>query len=115
MLFVGGTFYKHSVLAQKRVSEKFRRDFQDNTREKAPSLQVSISIIRAFWMKFPFDIIQKGCIAEIVVGGQRENLEQLVEAQIEKAKRNGGDEKGDEEEIFGIEKGCAECPAKCIG
>jgi len=39
-LFVGGTFYAKNILLNKIVSERFKKDFQDNTKEKAPSLEV---------------------------------------------------------------------------
>uniref|UniRef100_A0A915N461 Laminin G domain-containing protein n=1 Tax=Meloidogyne javanica TaxID=6303 RepID=A0A915N461_MELJA len=38
-LFVGGTFYAKNILLNKIISERFKKDFQDNTKEKAPSLE----------------------------------------------------------------------------
>uniref|UniRef100_A0A183CCB1 LAM_G_DOMAIN domain-containing protein n=1 Tax=Globodera pallida TaxID=36090 RepID=A0A183CCB1_GLOPA len=92
VLFVGGTFYaKGGARLGQRVSDSFRRQFQDNTREKAPSLQ--------------------GCVAEIVVKGQPQNMDSLLLAQQQRATRHGKDG----EEIFAMRKGCAECPTECRG
>ncbi|KAL3102548.1 hypothetical protein niasHT_020164 [Heterodera trifolii] len=93
VLFVGGTFYaKNGAGVVQRVSDSFRRQFQDNTREKASSIQ--------------------GCVAEIVVKGQRQHMDALLEAQKRRAARtgaNGGDQ------MFAVRKGCASCAPECGG
>nr|CAD2187164.1 unnamed protein product [Meloidogyne enterolobii] len=91
-LFVGGTFYAKNILLNKIVSERFKKDFQDNTKEKAPSLE--------------------GCIAEILINGNKLNIPQLINEQKERAAIN----KENLNNIFSIKLGnCGNCPIECEG
>ncbi|CAK5013304.1 unnamed protein product [Meloidogyne enterolobii] len=91
-LFVGGTFYAKNILLNKIVSERFKKDFQDNTKEKAPSLE--------------------GCIAEILINGNKLNIPQLINEQKERA----AIDKENLNNIFSVKLGkCGNCPNECGG
>uniref|UniRef100_A0A7E4ZVT7 LAM_G_DOMAIN domain-containing protein n=1 Tax=Panagrellus redivivus TaxID=6233 RepID=A0A7E4ZVT7_PANRE len=82
-LFIGGTYYAKTKRVGSKVISSFRKNYLDNTREKPPSLH--------------------GCIAEIILNGEVQNLEAVFKAQLVEVAKEGSPE------VFAMQSGCQGC------
>uniref|UniRef100_A0A914DRF9 LAM_G_DOMAIN domain-containing protein n=1 Tax=Acrobeloides nanus TaxID=290746 RepID=A0A914DRF9_9BILA len=90
-LFVGGYLYAKSSHTLHQINHEFRKKFGENTREKPPSL--------------------RGCIADIVIDGVGENLDEVFKMQIKDVAMDGRDS------LFSMKRTCPDCEStsECHG